>query len=432
VSMSSPVFPAVAIPSLISVALPPLYRVSLSQPSAPALPDPEERLAAAIAATDSLAGIAPGAEIAIAVGSRGIARIARLVRASVDAVRARGFAPFIVPAMGSHGGGTPQGQLAVLAKLGVTEETAGAPIRASMDVVELGRLEDGMPVCFDAHAAGAAAVMVIARVKSHTSFDRDIESGLSKMVAIGLGKQAGARSVHRLGPHGLRDVLPAAARLAIANSPLAFGIAVVENARHEIVELEGVPAADFLDADRRLLKRAKSLLARLPFDQLDVLVCEELGKEISGAGMDYGVIARTDIRGIANPQHIAITKIALLRLTARTAGNGVGVGVADFMPRETANALDLKAMYENAITAAMAEKVRIPIVLPSDREVLQASMATCWAAEPAAVRWCQIRNTLSLDEVLVSRALWQELGAPGDGDGQQMRFDPDGRLETRV
>lgn len=431
-SSLSPVFPAVSIPSLTKVALPPLYRVALKQPSAPALADLEQRIATTIAETPAFDSLEPGAEVAVAVGSRGIANIPTLVRASVDALKARGLAPFIVPAMGSHGGGTAEGQVAVLAKLGVTEQAIGAPIRASMDVVELGKLEDGIRVCFDAHAAKADAVMVIARVKSHTSFDRDIESGLTKMVAIGLGKQEGARSVHRLGPRGMREVLPASAALAIEKSPLVFGLAVVENAAHDIVELEGVPAAQFLDADRRLLKRAKSLLARLPFNQLDVLVCQELGKEISGAGMDYGVIGRTDIRGIPNPDHMSITKLALLRLTAATAGNGVGTGVADFMPRDTANSLNLKAMYENAITAAMGEKVRIPIVLPSEKEVLQAAMATCWATELAAVRWCQIRNTLNLDEVLVSKALWRELGQPGDGAEQEMRFVSSGRLETLV
>ena len=431
-SSFSPVFPPVSIPSLQRVRLPQLHRVALSQPSAPALAKLEQKAIEAVAETPAFAGLAPGSEIAIAVGSRGIANIPTLARASVDALRARGFAPFIVPAMGSHGGGTAEGQVAVLAKLGVTEEATGAPIRASMDVVELGRLADGIAVCFDAHAAKAAAVMVIARVKSHTSFDRDIESGLTKMVAIGLGKQEGARSVHRLGPRGMSEVLPASASLAVEKSPLIFGLAVVENARHEIVDLEGVPAGKFLDADRRLLKRAKSLLARLPFNQLDVLVCQELGKEISGAGMDYGVIGRTDIRGIPNPDHTAITKLALLRLTAATAGNGVGTGVADFMPRDTANSLNLKAMYENAITAAMGEKVRIPIVLPSEKEVLQAAMATCWATDLASVRWCQIRNTLSLDEVFVSSSLWRELGHPGDGAAEDMRFDSSGRLETLV
>jgi hypothetical protein len=272
--------------------------------------------------------------------------------------------------------------------------------------------------------------VTLARVKSHTSFDRDIESGLSKMVAIGLGKQEGARNVHRLGPAGLRDVLPEVAALAAERSPLVCGLAVVENAAHETVYVECVRASEFADADRRLLKRAKSLLARLPFAHVDALVCQELGKEISGAGMDYGVIGRTDIRGIPNPDHIAINKLAILRLTAATAGNGVGVGVADYMPRETANRLDLKSMYENAITAAVGEKVRIPIVLPTEQDVIRATVATDWAKDSDARRYCQIRNTLALDEILVSDALWQELENPASDGAQMLQFDEAGRLLT--
>lgn len=430
--MNHPSFPEIHIPSLQSVQLPLVRRVRLSQPQAPALPDLAGAVQQAFARTNALDDLPQGAEVALAVGSRGVANIDLLAKESIRALKAKGLQPFIVPAMGSHGGGTAEGQVAVLAQLGVTEAVCGAPVRASMETVELGRTSDGIAARFDAHAAKAAAVVTIARVKSHTSFDRDIESGLTKMVAIGLGKQAGARTVHRLGLKGMRDVLPAVAQVAIANSPLRLGLAVVENANHQIVHLEAVPAAQFLDADRRLLKQAKVLLARLPFRQLDACLCEELGKEISGSGMDYAVTGRTDLRGIANPDHILITKLAILRLTEATAGNGIGVGVADFMPRAMANALDLKKMYENSITSAIGEKSRIPIVLPTEKEVLQATMATCWAPDPARLRYCQIKNTLSLDEALVSEPLWEELGRPGTEVPETLEFDAQGCLTTLV
>ena len=184
----------------------------------------------------------------------------------------------------------------------------------------------------------------------------------------------------------------------------------------------------FAETDRKLLKLAKSLLARLPISQLDALVVQELGKEISGAGMDYAVIGRTDIRGIPNPDHIAINKLAVLRLTKATAGNGVGIGVADYMPRNMANQLDLKAIYENAITAAVSEKARIPIVLPTEEEVIKATVVTSWAAEPKMVRYCQIRNTLDLDEIFVSEALIDDLGVMSATAFKPLEFDNLGRL----
>ncbi|MEZ5846991.1 MAG: lactate racemase domain-containing protein [Geminicoccaceae bacterium] len=426
--MLSPQFPAVNIPSLQKVDLPAVARIRLKQPSAPAIADIEAGVRQALEGADRLRALAPGSRVALAVGSRGIAHIDRLARAVVGWLREQRLEPFIVPAMGSHGGGTAEGQAAVLARLGVDEQRTGAPVRATMEVVECGRTAKGVPCFFDANAHAADAVVIIGRVKSHTSFDRPIESGLTKMVGIGLGKQEGARNIHRMGPYGLSEVLPEMASVAIANSPLAYGLAIVENAAHEIVTIEGAEPAAFADTDIRLLKKAKSLLARLPVRKLDVLACQELGKEVSGAGMDYAVIGRTDIRGIANPDHIEMVKLVVLRLTEATHGNGIGIGVADYVPKTLTDGLDLKSMYENAITSALGEKCRIPIVLPSERETLQAAFATCWNTDPASWRYCQIRNTLSLDEVLVSRPVMEELGA--SGTLEPLEFDDKGRLLT--
>lgn len=428
--MASPAFPAVSIPHLAEAVLPPVHRVRLNQPTAPAIADIEGTVQTELQKSAELAALKPASRVAIAVGSRGIAEIATLVRATVAWLRGQGLEPFVVPAMGSHGGATAEGQAAVLANLGVDEAGVGAPVRASMATIELGRTKDGIPCRFDAEAAGADAIVVIARVKSHTSFDRPVESGLSKMLAVGLGKQDGARNVHRLGPVGFTEIIPALAAIALAEAPIACGLAVVENAAHELVTIEAVPPAGFADADTRLLEQAKSLLARLPFRQLDALLVEEIGKEISGAGMDYAVTGRTDLRGIPNPDHILISKLAVLRLTPATHGNAIGIGLADYMPLETANAMDLKSMYENAITAAIGEKARLPIVLPTEREVLQALVMTSWARDAETIRYCQIRNTLALDEVLLSKAMLDELEATAPAEA--MEFDAAGRLLTLI
>lgn len=432
--MLSPMFPAVHLPHLSDVELPQVQRVRVKQPEAEAIADIEGAVRAEMARSRRLRNVPPGSRVAVAVGSRGIAGIATLARTVVASLREIGLQPFIVPAMGSHGGGTAEGQAKVLENLGVTEASTGAPVRATMDTVEYGRTTGGIPCRFDAHAAAADAVVVIARVKSHTSFDRPVESGLVKMVAVGLGKQAGARNVHRLGPRGYIEVLPELARIALEASPLAYGIAVVENSRHQLVEIEGVEPEGFFAADERLLKRAKHLLARLPFAAIDALLVERIGKEISGTGMDTGVIARHDVRGITNPAAPFIVKIAVLALTEATGGNALGIGIADFVPQALANGLDLEAIYMNSITSTMVEKAKLPVVLPDQRACLQALVATSWTQNLASVRYCQIRDTLALDEVLASPALVRAAGPAVEplSEPAPLAFDDAGHLLTRV
>lgn len=428
--MEHPVFPAVRIPHLAQAELPLVHRVRLDQPTAPAILDIEAAVHEALADSAELAALRPGSSVAIGVGSRGVADLPRLVGATVTYLKSQGLAPFIVPAMGSHGGATAEGQALVLARLGIDEAGMGAPVRATMATVELGRTKEGLSCRLDANAAAADAIVVIARVKPHTSFDRPIESGLCKMVAVGLGKEEGARNVHRQGPRGFTETIPALAAIALAKAPIASGLAVVENATHRLVTIEAVPPAAFAATDERLLRRAKSLMARLPFRRVDALLCEELGKEISGSGMDYAVTGRTDLRGIANPDHILVNKLAVLRLTEATHGNAIGIGLADYVPRAMANAVDLVAMYQNAITAAIGEKARLPIVLPTERETVQALVLTSWADERAGCRYCQIRSTLALDEVLVSAPLLAELGQ--EAEAEPLCFDEEGRLLTLV
>ena len=351
-------------------------------------------------------------------------------------LKQREFAPFIIPAMGSHGGATAEGQADVLAHLGVTEATVGAPVRATMETVEYGATMHGIPCRFDKNAAGADAVLCINRVKAHTSFDRPIESGLTKLIAVGLGKQAGAQNVHRLGPRGYTEVLPALARIAIEHSPIAYGIALVENAEKQLTVIEGVEPDDFAATDERLLKLAKSLAPRLPFEQLDGLIVEWIGKEISGAGMDPAVVGRVGIRSVPDPGRPYVNKLAVLGVTEDSYGNGVGLGNADYTTRKVANGVDLMPMYMNSITAGGTEGARMPAVMPDDRSVLQAMVATCWRSDLENVRLCQIRSTLYLHEILVSPSLLPELEGRRDvervSEPAALEFSSADELLTRV
>ncbi|NQV98533.1 MAG: hypothetical protein HQ483_02450 [Rhodospirillales bacterium] len=432
--MQSPVFPAVHLSMLQSVQLPKVLRVKLTHPHAPAIVDLQAAVASELAKSRRLASLNQGASVAVAIGSRGISGIAQVARATVDHLKASGFSPFIVPGMGSHGGGTADGQIAVLSGLGVTEDSMGVPIRATMEVVNYGTSSQGVDAMFDKNAAEADAVIVINRVKSHTSFDRPIESGLTKMVAVGLGKGEGARRVHVLGPRGLRDVLPELARISIANSPICYGIALVENPHKQLVVIEGVEPENFYATDERLLVRAKSLLARLPFAQIDALVCELVGKNISGAGMDFAVTARTDIRGIENPPTPLIHRIGVLGVTPESKGNANGIGMADYAPMDFINSIDLHSIYFNGVTAAIVEKGRIPLVLPHDLDVFRACVSTAWVADPTEARFCMIKSTAQMNEVLVSPTLFADIEDSPDMEvleqARAIEFSKEGKLLT--
>ncbi|MGV3649996.1 MAG: hypothetical protein ACO1OK_01105 [Devosia sp.] len=434
--MPSVAFPPMAFGFLDKVALPPVRRVTLAANGGESIADVAGTVRAAVLASARLKALPEGSEIAIALGSRGISKIPEIGRAIVDAVRALGLSPFIVPAMGSHGGGTAEGQVDVLKKLGLTEEALGAPIRATMDVVDLGDTPAGARCKFDANAAKASGIIVVNRVKSHTTFDREIESGLVKMVAVGLGKAEGARSVHRTGPTAFLDVLPALAEVALKAAPIALGIALVENAKKELVAIEGVAPEDFFESDKRLLKLAKSFIARLPFGRMDALVVEQIGKDISGAGMDYAVMGRADLRSIPNPPEPFAARVTVLGLSEATGGNGLGIGLADFTTIDVMDKIDLQQIYMNSLTSTLVEKSRIPIVLRNDLDALRATVSTSWSSDDLSTRLCFIRSTLHLEEILISEALLAEVEASGSasaiGEPFALRFSPEGRLLSRA
>jgi hypothetical protein len=434
--MLSPTFPEIKIPHLANVPLPPVMRVRLHHPTREGIDDIAGAVDEALAKSKQFADLTTGSSVAVAVGSRGIAHIPKVVAAAVRHLKQRDFKPFIVPAMGSHGGATAEGQAGMLAHLGVTEETVGAPVRATMETVEYASTMHGIPCRFDANAAAADAVLCINRVKAHTSFDRPVESGLTKLVAVGLGKQAGARNVHTLGPRGYTEVLPALARIAIEHSPIAFGIALVENAEKQLTVIEGVEPENFYANDERLLKLAKSLAPHLPFTHIDALVVEWIGKEISGAGMDPAVVGRVGIRSIPDPEPPFVNKLAILGVTEDSGGNGVGIGNADYTTRNCANGLDLTSIYMNSITAGGTEGARMPAVLPNDETVLRGMVATCWRSDPENAKLCQIRSTLYINEILISPSLYEEIEGRPDVERLShplpLEFSAAGDLLTRV
>jgi len=360
-----------------------------------------------IAAPEISRRIPRGGRVAVAVGSRGIAEIDRIAAATVAALRAHGAEPFIIPAMGSHGGATAEGQRDVLASLGVTEAAVGAPIVASMDVVELGRLPDGSAVYWDREAHAAGAAVTIGRVKPHTAFHGRIESGLIKMAVIGVGKQRGAQSIHAPGFAAFDVRLIQAWEVVRRRAPLLFGVAVIEDAYDVPAEIAVVPPEAVLDREPALLDRARSLMARLPVAVADVLIVQEIGKNISGDGMDPNITGRYPTPFATGGP--AIRKIAVLDLTAETHGNANGMGLADFVTQRLVEKLDLAATYMNALTSTVAEAVRLPMVLGTDRDAVAAALGTAPPAEGGRPRVVYIRNTLALGEVAVSEALVADL-----------------------
>lgn len=366
-----------------------------------------------------------GARVAITAGSRGIADIPLVIRTVAGVVREHGAEPFIVPAMGSHGGATVEGQRHVLAEYGITEQSVGAPIRASMETVQLGTLPNGTTLYFDAIAAAADATIVVNRVKAHTAFRGDVESGLCKMTCIGLGKAHGAEQVHA---HGLRESIPAAASALLQKTNIVAGLALVENAAHELAAIRATDPEGFLETDRELLKMANTYLPRVPFDHLHVLVVGWLGKNLSGSGMDYNVVGMW--RRIGGERVPDFERIVVLDLTPESDGNGLGVGIADFTTRRLYGKLDLPKMYLNGLTSSAFEAIKIPIVLDSDRQAVQVALHAVGYGADARV--AIVRSTLELDVLWVSQALRDEvasnprlevLGAPAP-----LEFLPDDRL----
>ncbi|HSR26545.1 MAG TPA: DUF2088 domain-containing protein [Candidatus Eisenbacteria bacterium] len=375
----------------------------------------------------ALSGVAP-ARVAVGLGSRGIAGIGRIARAVVETLRELGFDPFLVPAMGSHGAATAEGQAELLAGYGLDRGL----IRATMETEVVGEV-DGVPVHVDRHVVEAGAVFLVNRVKPHTSFRGPVESGLAKMAAIGLGKQAGARHMHSRGPAGLRDLIPAAAGLLVESGLLIGGLAIVENQRDQTALLRGVPAAGIgREPEAALLEEARRLMPGIPFADLDVLVIDRIGKDVSGAGIDTNVVGRMRVAGQPEPEPRRVTAIVALDLTDASHGNAMGIGTADFTTARLLGRIDFEALYTNALTAGIIgiQRMSIPCVMPSDLAAVCAAISSRGRDAPLRLAW--IADTLHTELLGVSPALLEEARARDDlevvGEAGPMPFDARGRL----
>ena len=374
--------------------------------------------------------IRPGASIAVGVGSRGIAELPLLVSTTVDELKAAGAKPFVVPAMGSHGGASAEGQKKMLEQLGVTEATAGCPIRATMDVVEIGRLPNGLAVLMDAEAMQADGIVVINRVKPHTSFSGRIESGMIKMLSIGLGKQKGADSCHQRGFGELAQNIFDMGVMKIERTPVLFGVASVENSYDRICRIEAVPAPEIVERESGLLIEAKGRMPKILFNPLDVLVIERMGKEFSGTGMDPNITGRAGTTYLQTEQKVG--KMVVLDLSDKTKGNATGLGLADICTKRLFGRIDYDAFYTNHITSTTLLGAKVPMMMNTDRQAVQCGVKTCNVADTAAIRMVRIPNTLHLGEIRISEGLMDEARANPQieilSEPEPWAFDNEGRL----
>jgi hypothetical protein len=364
------------------------------------------------------------------VGSRGIANLPQVVRSVVDEIRALGADPMLVPAMGSHGGATADGQQRVLEGYGLGEDAVGAPIHASMDTIRAGTTADGVPVHVGRIASEAGAVVIVNRVKPHTSFAARIESGLTKMAMIGLGNHEGAVACHRaMLAHSFDHLVDTVWPVVRARLPIACGVALVENAYDETGMVEAVLPEEFEAREAELLQVARRWMPRLPLDAIDVLVVDETGKDVSGLGMDPNVTGRKAVR---TPGLAAVTRLVARDLTPASHGNAHGIGLADFTTTRLVRAIDVRAMSLNAVTAGNPQAARIPIAFDTDRDAIDAALATIGRARAEDVRLVRIRNTLRLEVVAVSEACLPLLAGRDDvqplSEPSELRFDRDGNL----
>ena len=371
---------------------------------------------------DIKAKVKPGAKIAVGVGSRGVANIDVAVKALIASLKELGADPFIFPAMGSHAGGTSEGQEALLAGYGVTEDKMGAPVRATMDTVVVAELEGGTKVHMDKYAHDADGVVLINRVKPHTSFRGEIESGIVKMMTIGMGKINGATSLH--GNHPITefgDALPRAAKAIMECQPFLFGIGMVEDAFDDTAIIQALPAETLFAEETKLQAKAKELMAKIYIEDIDVLVIDEIGKEISGAGADPNVIGNPGTPGFEVPR---VKKIVILDLTEKTHGNAAGIGSAHVITHRLLRRVDFASTYANMVTATALEGARVPIPMKTAEDAVRLAVKTLIGVEPEDARIVRIRNTLSLGEIEVSEPILKDL----QGDSRMEVLSQPGKI----
>lgn len=364
--------------------------------------------------------IKKGQRIAITAGSRGIDRIPAILRAVAAKVKEMGSEPFLIPAMGSHGGATAEGQKKILEELGITPEFIGVPVLSSMEVVKVGTFSppasaDCRPVeitvVMDKNAYEADGIIVVNRIKPHTSFHSDVESGMMKMIAVGMGKKVQAENIHSFGTKGLREYIAPIARKVLETGKIIAGIGIVENSYDRVMEIRAFLPEDIEQGEKDLLQKARKFMPGLPVDQLDMLIVEKLGKNISGTGMDTNIIGRLKIHGEPETGKPTIGRIIVLDLTPETKGNAYGIGLADFTTKALVEKIDYKATYTNAITSTFTERVKIPVIAENEQEAFEMAVKACGIKDLDTIRAIRIKNTLELEEIWVSPAIYGELQA---------------------
>ncbi|CAN5504714.1 lactate racemase domain-containing protein [soil metagenome] len=393
------------------IAIPELREVTIELPSPPAVTDVE--MAAAEAVTGRFAGIVTsGMTVAVGAGSRGLAQRVELLRGAITGLRGLGAEPFVVPAMGSHGGATAVGQRAMLENLGITETSVGAEIRSSVDTVVVATTDDGMPLHLDVHAAGADRILPVNRIKPHTCFRGPIESGLTKMAVVGFGKQPGAAQIHSCGPVQMRDRLLAGIAALRATGRLLGGLGSIESATGHVAQVHALGPDDMGgDAERELTEHARTLVPPLPFGRIDVLIVEWGGKDISGTTLDPNVTGRFWVKDLADAAAPDVATIVLLGITPVSAGNALGIGFADFIPADVAAGIDWAKTYVNCFTAGPAglRRARMPMVLPDEESCIKAALSMCGQGVETPKRVVRIESTLHIARCHVSEAILNDL-----------------------
>ncbi len=380
--------------------------------------------------------IKPGAIVAIGVGSRGIANLAVIVKATIEFFKGIGAKPFVVSAMGSHGGANSKGQRELLGEYGISEENLGVTVKTDMDSVVIGNNSWNEPVYWDKNALAADAVVTISRIKPHTDFRGRFESGIAKMLVIGLGKREGASQHHRWGFKGLRDMLPETAKVIVDKTNFLGGLAVLENAHEQTAKLQFVSTQNLMEAEPKLLDEARQLLGKLPFHDIDLLVVGEIGKNYSGAGIDPNVVGRLLIEGQNDFETPKIIRMCALDLSPESHGNGTGVGIADLTTDRLLASIDPVPFRMNNLTACFLWRSKLPIAFPNDKQCIITGLETCWQPDLNAIRMVVVPNTLELAELYVSAPLLEEVRKNKDlaisGDSFELQFDGSGNLNQKA
>ena len=401
---------------------------------APQVDDIPGTVKAQIDGLDLAGKVKKGDTVAVTVGSRGVNRVADITKAIVESLKALGAEPFIVPAMGSHGGGTAEGQREIIESYGVTEDFVGCPIKSSMEVVQVSTVEGEVPVYFDKNASEADHVVVAGRIKPHTGFVGEIESGLHKMMLIGLGKHKGAALYHQaIVQYSFDRIIRAVGQEVIDKCRVLFGMAIVENQYDQTALLEAVPPERFVEREKELLVLAKKWMPRLPFDRIDLLVIDAMGKNISGSGMDTNVIGRKfNDHAAVEKEFPKVTRIFVRDLTPETHGNAAGIGMAEYCHQRIVDQMDVNATVINCMTGNAPSGAAIPIHFPTDRECLEKALQTVGFVQPENAKVLRIRDTLHLGELLVSEAYLAETEKRDDltilEPAADMTFDAQGDL----